>query len=225
MLTSLLLAGISFVTFDATTLKCRDESGASAIITSNVPGPCVDLQGADLRGAGLAGRDLRGARLDGADLTGADLTRANLTGASLLGARLDFATLKGAVLDDAVLDGVSARYAHFEYASLERASLRAASLTLACFYRCSLRSADLRGARFATFVGALATVSLQRARIDDSTTLPTRDFAATVRFTHIEGAQASLTVPAATRIAPAPDETPRARATNQRILWLALDRP
>ncbi len=224
MLTSLLLAGISFVTFDAATGKCRDESGASALIVSNVPGPCVDLHGADLRGASLIGRDLRGARLDGADLTGADLSRANLTGASLLGARLDFATFRGAVLDDAVLDGASARHAHFEHASLERASLRAASLGFACFYRCSLRSADLRGARFATFVGAVASASLQRAWVDDSTTLPARDYATTLRFTHIEGAQASRARPEATRLAGPPDETPRARARELRI-WLALDRP
>lgn len=225
MVASLVLAGISFVSFDAATSKCRDENGAPANIVSNVPAPCVDLTGATLRGATLTRRDLRGARFDGVDLTGANLAGADLTGASFIGAVLDLADLRGTRLDDAVLDGASARRSHFEYASLERASLRRTELSFSCFYRASFRSADLRGARFATFPGALEAVSLNGALVDALTTLPLGDFPGLRRSPHGElasrpgGSSAGAHQPEAT------DDVSRTRAPSQTLLWLAIESP
>ncbi|MBI4954659.1 MAG: DUF2169 domain-containing protein [Myxococcales bacterium] len=158
-------------------------------LTTDAPGPGVDLTDRDLTGADLRGRDLRGAILDGAVLSRADLCGADLEGASLRDAVLFRADLSDANLTGADLGRANATRARLAGATLERAVLEHACVEgavltdarlggaqgeYAAFARADLTGAKLRGASLphADFTGAvleradLAQASLGRACFD-----------------------------------------------------------
>jgi uncharacterized protein YjbI with pentapeptide repeats len=102
-------------------------------ISTDAPGPGMDLSERDLTGCQLQGLDLRGANLEGAILTRADLTSADLSGANLRDAILFKTNLHGAKLVSADLRRanlaqVQAVHADFSYAMLETTFLERANL-------------------------------------------------------------------------------------------------
>ena len=126
-------------------------------LSTDAPGPGVDLTDRDLTGMDLRGRDLRGAILDGAVLTKADLTGADLTGANLR-----HAVLFKTILNDAKLVSADLTRANLGRARLVGADLREATLTEAFFEGAALCDANLARAsgEYAVFVEA----DLSRAR-------------------------------------------------------------
>ena len=164
---------------------------ANGWITTDEPGPRVDLRQANLVGVSLAGMAFRHAQLQGAvlfqvnlqgtdlfyaDLTGADLRAVQAQGAQLAmarmrGARLQHAQLTGATmgqcwlpeadLSEAHLDSADLRSAQMERADLHEASLVGTRLSWARLEEADLRAADLTSAD-------LRSAHLERAQLDSA---------------------------------------------------------
>lgn len=160
-------------------------------LSTDAPGPYVNLIDRDFTGQDLSGLDLRGAKLDGAVLTRANLSGANLRGASLRGAVLfrtnaegtDFteadltrancakleaagalftdAILELAFFEDAVLQGATFHGTKAEWTAFARANLTELKGKALKFFRCDLADAKLSGADLSE--GSVRACVLSRA--------------------------------------------------------------
>jgi hypothetical protein len=145
--------------------QLRSKDNATAIRAAEELGRHGWLYDGSLRGADLAQAHLPGAPLAGANLQGTDLWDANLQGACLTEVNL-----QGAHLWNADLQGACLRRADLQRAHLRGADLQGTDLTEANLHGAYLRGAHLQRAILA---GAnLQEASLEKATIDETTTLP-----------------------------------------------------